>query len=121
MNNKRRAKIKDVINKLNGIMLFYNKDIINNDDFAKDMGICYMEIEFILSDEISSYDNIPESLQCGKIGMQIEEYIDDLDECLELIDEIVEWYDQENKRYNIEKNYNCLIKILSDISKIKRR
>lgn len=120
MNNKRRARIKDVINKIKETVLFYNDEIIDNYRFEKNMEECYMELEFILSDEISSYDNIPESLQCGKIGMQIEEYIDDLDECLDLIDEIVEWYDQENEQYNIEKNYNYLIKILSDISKIKR-
>ncbi len=120
MNNKRRARIKDVINKIKETVLFYNDEIIDNYRFEKNMEECYMELEFILSDESSAYDNVPESLQCGKIGNRIEECIDNLYECLDLINTIAEEYDQEDKQRDFKNNYNCLIDTLSNIIITKR-
>ena len=60
---------------------------------AKEQGI----IESVKDDEQEAHDNLPESIQYGEKGQQMEEYIDMLDEAygqcgdlMSIIDEIQE-------------------------------
>lgn len=67
MNNARRKRINDVVERLTGI---------------------HADLEELASDEREAFDNLPESIQMGEKGQQIEEYADALDNAANAADEI---------------------------------
>lgn len=69
MNNVRRKRIKDIINKIE---------------------IVKKELDDILSDEQYAYDNMSEGLQCSERGMNSEESIDLMEEACEAIDDAID-------------------------------
>ena len=101
MNNKRREKIKNIINILNSP----NVNFISIQN----------KIEKILDEEQDSFESLPENLQYSKNGEKSEEAIGYLEDALESIEEylFLPIEDKENKDI-IEETINNIIDYLKD-------
>lgn len=69
MNNERRKRIRDIINRLEEIK---------------------SSLEDVLSDEEWAFDNMPENLQGSTRGETMEETIDDMNDALDSIGEAID-------------------------------
>lgn len=79
MNIFRRQKIKSIISAL---YMNDNISILSIQQIQK-------RIENVLDEEQDAFDNLSEGLQYTKNGQKMEESIDYLEECLEIIDDIL--------------------------------
>ena len=94
MNNKRRKKIKTMIETLETIQTLANYNFIKS---IKD------EIEDILYEEQDAYDNIPENLQYSMRGEESSDAIDSLQEAVDALDEAINIF---NELDDLKDEYN---------------
>ena len=90
MNNKRRAKLKKIIDKIKGLVFPIDTDDVNDvQNLASEL---YDDVEDLYSEESDSYDNLPESLQDSERGEAMQDAMDELDNAMSelatLVDEL---------------------------------
>ena len=110
MNNNRRREIRKVIKSLDNI-----KSMIKNngcdDKIRRMIDDCCSDLMSIQMDEQDSFDNMPESLQYSERGDRMQENIDNLDECMDMIDGI----ENETDLDEINDIIDSIIEELNDI------
>lgn len=110
MNNKRRKKIKKIIE------MFYDiNDIIkankNDNSVEKLIECCYLDLLFIQNEEQDAFDNLSEGLQCSRRGEAIEKNAELLENCIDMIEDI----EDENNLNEIVDTIDFVIDQLNDI------
>ena len=87
MNNKRRAEVKRIMQKL-------KDDVYSLLDKARE------ELEIVRDDEQEAYDNLPESLQYSDKGEDMERCIEALDEMMDYLEYSCDLYDKVSELYS---------------------
>lgn len=115
MNNQRRKQIR-IIEK--NIDTAYN----TCDEFF--IGSIISDIEDVLMEEESCYDNLPESLQYSERAYKMEVAIDNLQEAIDVLEDIDfdiddfddDWDDEdEDEMFNFNSNDDALFELESEI------
>lgn len=87
MNNKRRAEVKRIMQKL-------KDDVYSLLDKARE------ELEIVRDDEQEAYDNLPDSLQYSEKGNDMERCIEALDEIIDYLEYNYDLYDKVSDLYS---------------------
>lgn len=90
MNNKRRVKLKKIIDKIEGLAFPIGADDVDNvQNLVNEL---YDDVEYYFSEESDCYDNLPESLQESERGEAMQDAMDELDDAMNelgtLVDEL---------------------------------
>lgn len=117
MNNQRRKQIRNIEKNID---IVYNNP---SDEFFIDSIIS--DIEDVLAEEESCYDNLPESLQYSERAYKMEVAIDNLQEAIDILESIDfdiddfddDWddEDEEDEMFNFNTNDNALFELESEI------
>ena len=117
MNNQRRKQIRNIEKNID---IAYSNP---SDEFFIDNIIS--DIEDVLAEEESCYDNLPESLQCSERAYKMEVAIDNLQEAIDTLESIDfdiddfddDWddEDEEDEMLNFNTNDNTLFELESEI------
>lgn len=87
MNNKIRAEVKRIMQKL-------KDDVYSLLDKARE------ELEIVRDDEQEAYDNLPDSLQYSEKGNDMERCIEALDEMIDYLEYNCDLYDKVSDLYS---------------------
>lgn len=116
MNNQRRKQIRNIEKNID---MAYN----TCDEFFIDSIIS--DIEDVLMEEESCYDNLPESLQYSERAYKMEVAIDNLQEAIDVLEDIDfdvddfddDWDDEdEDEMFNFNSNDDALFELESEIN-----